>query len=69
MNLNIAEVTLSATVDKDFIEENRRKVPKWSQHLRNHAAFFNPCGITSHYHSIRVLTAVSGMSLGRIKIL
>ena len=75
MNLNIAEVTLSATVDKDVINVTGRKVPKWSQHLRYHAivsagAFFNPYGITSHSHSIplEVLTAASGVSLGCINI-
>ena len=38
--------------------------------LKVAGAFFNSCGITSHSHSItlEVLTAVSNMSLGRIKV-
>ena len=38
--------------------------------LKLAGAFFNLCGITSHSHSIPlvVLTAVSDVSLGRIKI-
>ena len=75
MNLNVAEVTLSATVDKDGIEVSDRELPKWYQQLRNRTikivgAFFNPCGITSHSHSIplEVLTAASGVSLGCINI-
>ena len=33
MNLNIAEVSLSETVDKDVIEAIGRDVPKWSHSL------------------------------------
>ena len=68
MNLDIDEVALRATVDKDAIEITEYNGPKWSQHLRHHAiessrSFFNSYGITSHSHSISlgVLATVNCM--------
>ena len=37
MNLDIDELTLSATVDKDVIEVTWRKVAKLPSHLRHHS--------------------------------
>ena len=50
MNLLIAEVTLNATVDKDVIKVTRRKVLKWSQHLRHHAIESSRCILQSLWH-------------------
>ena len=43
MNLNIAEVILSATVYKDVIKVTVRKVSKWSQHLKHHTIESSRC--------------------------
>ena len=49
MNLDIAEVTLSATVDNNVMEITGREVLKWPQRMRHHVKvdgeFFNPYAI------------------------
>ena len=43
MKLDIAEVTLNATVDTDVIEVAEREVSKWSQPLKHHAIESSQC--------------------------
>ena len=50
MNLDITEVTLSATVDKYVIKVTRRKAPKVSKHLIYHAIKSSVCTLQFLWH-------------------